>query len=98
MADSVVVKTKPGVTLEEMTACFSGGVDDGLIMVWMISGMLCRDGLSHRVNMNRASKRTCKDKRPLEKPLERNISSPTNRQFTVHLNRNCLLNSNARER
>jgi hypothetical protein len=30
--------------------------------------------------------------------FERNVSSPTKRQFTVHLKKNCLVNSNARER
>jgi hypothetical protein len=45
-----------------------------------------------------ANKDICSTSRPTENSLERNVSSPTNRQFTVHLNMNWRDSSNARER
>lgn len=44
-----------------------------------------------------SSKETCNTNKAKENSLERKVSSPTNRQFTVHLNKNCRDSSKARE-
>lgn len=98
IAERVAVKMNRGVTLAATTACFSGGIDDGLSMERTMSPSGCLDGLSQRVVMKRISRKMCEANKIRENPDERNFSSPTNRQFTVHLNMNCLLNSNARDK
>lgn len=55
------------------------------------------DGRTQHVAIKRPSKEICTTSRARENSLDRKISSPTNLQFTVHLNRNRLVSSKARE-
>jgi len=55
-------------------------------------------GLIHLVARKNTSSVRCENSRTVEKLRDRKTSSPTNRQLTVHLYRNCLLNSNARDK
>lgn len=64
---------------------------------WMNPNKLRRDGLSHVLETNKANMEMCTANKDKEKPRERKIPSPTNLQFTVHLNINCLVSSNALE-
>lgn len=95
-AERMVVKMKRGVTRAEMAACVAGG--GGLNIDLTTCGRDCCEGLSQRFAANSASTKMCAASSDRENGRERNTSSPTNRQFTVHLNRNCLVNSNARDK
>jgi hypothetical protein len=64
----------------------------------MVSKRDCPDGFNQRVVANKTSRETWVASNVNANRLERNVSSPTKRQFTVHLKKNCLVNSNARER
>jgi len=87
---------KRGVTLDVIAACCWG--PGGLKMERTAVDKLCFDGASHLVVTNSVRRRTCAESRAREKPLERKTSSPTKRQFTVHLKRKALEKSKARER
>ena len=52
-------------------------------------------GFNHLVKMNNAKVLTCPINKVVENALLKNIFSPTNLQFTVHTNKNCLDSSNA---
>lgn len=67
-------------------------------MLRMKSGSERPVGLIQRVA--RKSKRIvkCNRSRIIEKLRDRKTSSPTNRQLTVHLYRNCRVNSNERDK
>jgi hypothetical protein len=92
----MVVKMNLGVTLAEIRVCLSG--DGGLTIEVMRLGRDCCDGFIQRVVLNRMSREIWVASSVNANCDERNVSSPTKRQFTVHLKKNCRVNSNARER
>ena len=64
----------------------------------MIAGKDCREGFNQRVVMKRMSREIWVTSNVNAKRVERKVSSPMKRQFTVHLKKNWRVNSNARER
>ncbi|KAG9679906.1 putative eukaryotic translation initiation factor eIF1a-like protein, partial [Aureobasidium melanogenum] len=68
----------------------------GILEDWVHADRIGREN-------SRQDKSWCHSRRDLLQPAgrgkqDKNVSSPTKRQFTVHLKKNCLVNSNARER
>jgi hypothetical protein len=92
----MVVKMNLGVTLAEICACLA--VEGGLKIEMMRLGRDCFDGDVQRVVANKTSREIWVASNVNANCFERNVSSPTKRQFTVHLKKNCRVNSNARER
>ena len=86
---------KDGVICCRISFCFFNG--RGLNRVCIISGIERPEGRIQRVMANSPSRLRFVTPSPIENPLDRNVSSPTNLQLTVHLKRNCLVNSKALE-
>src|SRR5439155_16243457 len=96
IAVKIVVMMNLGVILDAMVRSTSA---EGVLMIQeAIWKRLQPDGLSQRVIPNTARSETWEPSRNMENSFDRNKSSPTNRQFTVHLKRNCRINWNARDR
>lgn len=103
---SVVVKMKAGVTRRDIFSCASVG--SGLKAAGMTLDMMVDttvemksdksipDGRIHRVSRKNMSRLIFASARANENFGERKVPSPTNLQLTVHLKRNCRLNSKAR--
>ena len=90
------VKMKDGVTLRDISCCALGG--RGSIAVDSRAGIERPDGRVQRVRTKNASSARCTAIKGVANPLDKNISSPTNLQLTVHLNKNCRVSSNDRAR
>lgn len=103
---SVVVNIKEGVTRRDICSCASVG--SGLKAAGMTFDMMVDttvemksdncipDGRIHRVSRKNMSRLMCARARANENFGERKVASPTNLQLTVHLKRNCRVNSKAR--
>lgn len=89
-----VVKIKDGVTRRDICCCASG--ESGLKIVGRKAGTESPDGRIHRVAKNNSRMLKLVIAKTSENPGDRKISAPTNLQLTVHLKRNCLVNSKAR--
>lgn len=90
------VKMKVGVTLRDINCwAFDGR---GLNAVDVRAGIERPDGRVQRVRAKIASNARCTAIRDIANSLDKNLSSPTNLQLTVHLNRNCRVSSNDRAR
>ncbi len=85
---------KSGVTLRE-SCCwtFSGS---GLKMVLTRPEAVRPDGRVHRVMAKIPSNVKLATSNDTANSRDKNVPSPTNLQFTVHLKRNCLVSSNER--
>lgn len=103
---SVVVNMKEEVTRWDICSCASVGSGlkaAGMTMdmavdttVEMNSEKCIPDGRIHRVSRKKMSRLIFATARANENSRERKVSSPTNLQLTVHLKRNCRVNSKAR--
>lgn len=103
---SVVVNMKEDVTRRDICSCASVG--SGLKAAGMTSDMTVDttvemkpdncipDGRIHRVSRKNMSRLIFARARANENFRDRNVSSPINLQLTVHLKRNCRVNSKAR--
>ena len=87
---------KDGVTLREINCWALGG--SGLNAVDIKAGIERPEGRVQRVRAKIASNARCTAMRLIANSLDRNLSSPKNLQLTVHLNKNCRVNSNDRAR
>ena len=92
----VDVKMKEGVTLRDMSCWALGG--RGLIAVDNRAGIERPEGRVQRVRTKNASNARCTAIKVIANSLDKNLSSPTNLQLTVHLNKNCRVSSNDRAR
>ena len=90
----MAVNMKEGVIRSDVSCCTLG--ETGLMIAEIKACMDGADGRIQRVAKNSKSKQRLDMTSINEKFRERKISSPTNLQFTVHFQRNCLENSNAR--
>ena len=90
------VTMKDGETLRDINCWALGG--RGLIAVDIRAGMERPEGRVQRVGTKIASNARCTAIRDIANSLERNLSSPTNLQLTVHLNKNCRVSSKDRAR
>lgn len=91
---STVVKMKEGVTRRDICCC--DWDESGLKIVDTKAGRASPDGRIHRVAKNNSRRLKLVPAKTSENSRDRNISAPTNLQLTVHLKRNCLVNSKAR--
>lgn len=103
---SVVVNMKEDVTRRDICSCASVG--SGLKAAGMTSDMTVDttvemkpdncipDGRIHRVSRKNKSRLIFARARANENFRDRKVSSPINLQLTVHLKRNCRVNSKAR--
>lgn len=103
---SVVVNMKGELTWRDIFSCAS--VESGLkaagmtldmtvdTTVEMKSDKCLPDGRIHRVLRKNMSRLIFARARANENFRDRKVSSPTNLQLTVHLKRNCRVNSKAR--
>jgi hypothetical protein len=91
-----VVNTNCGVTLREVARWITG--PGGCRIMWINPKSGRPDGRIHRVAEKRSKSARCAKSKTIENSFERNLSSPINLQFTVHLNRNTRVSSNAREK
>ena len=92
----VDVRMKDGVTSRDIVCWALGG--RGLIAVDIRAGIERPEGLVQRVRTKIASSARCIAIRVIANSLDKNLSSPTNLQLTVHLNKNCRVSSNDRAR
>ena len=90
------VMMKDGVTLRDINCWALGG--RGLNAVDTSAGIERSEGRVQRVKIKVASKARCTAMRLVANSLDKNLSSPTNLQLTVHLNKNCRVSSNERAR
>lgn len=103
---SMVVNMKEELTRRDICSCASVG--SGLKAAGMTLDMIVEttvemnsdkcipDGRIHRVSTKNMSRLRLARARANENFRERKVSSPTNLQLTVHLKRNCRVNSKAR--
>ena len=91
----MVVRIKSGGRSASRDACMSL---DGWNNERAKSRGLSLEGLIHRVRTNIASVVMVRASNVVANPGDRNTSSPTNLQLTVHLNRNLLLKSKERDK
>lgn len=96
MAARMLVNTNSGVTLRAVLCCFSLG--GGITKCLSASTGEAPAGLDQRVARKTESNAAWTASRASEKGRDRNVVSPTKRQLTVHLNKNCRESSKARDR
>lgn len=96
VAVRTLVKMKSGVTRFDVLTCMDSG--GGLISCLMASNGDFPAGLSQRVVRKPMRSVAWTASSAIEKGFDRNVSSPTKRQFTVHLKRNWRVNSKALEK
>ena len=87
---------KDGDTLMDINCWAFGG--RGLIAVDIKAGIERPDGRVQRVRTKVESNARWTAIRVIANSLDKNLSSPTNLQLTVHLNKNCRVSSNDRAR
>ena len=87
---------KDGETLRDIDCWALGG--RGWIAVDIRASVERPEGRAQRVRTKIASNARCTAIRIIANSLDKNLSSPTNLQLTVHLNRNCRVSSNDRAR
>ena len=87
---------KDGETLRDMDCWALGG--RGWIAVDIRAGIERPEGRVQRVWTKIASNAKCTAMRVKANLFDKNTSSPTNLQLTVHLNKNCRVSSNDRAR
>ena len=87
---------KDGETLRDINCWALGG--RGLIPVAIRAGIERPEGRVHRVRTKIASHARCTAIRVVANSLDRNVSSPTHLQLTVHLNKNWRVSSKDRAR
>lgn len=93
---NIDVIMKDGETLRDIDCWALGG--RGLIAVDIKVGIERPEGRVQRVRTKTASNARCTAIRVIANSLDKNLSSPTNLQLTVHLNKNCRVSSNERAR
>ena len=92
----MLVRMKEGLTRCAICCWTLSGI--GLNRVLRMSMIDRPDGRVQRVCTNSRKQLRPQTDRAIENSRDKNVSSPTNLQLTVHLKRNILVNSNARER